>query len=41
MIDRGIWFIITVSWLMNIIYVVLMFSMIFYSIADGINLFIK
>lgn len=41
MVEKGVWFVILVSWVFNLFYVGTMFFMMFYSVIDLIILMFK
>ena len=41
MVEKGVWFVILVSWIFNLFYVATIFFMMFYSVIDSITLMFK
>jgi len=41
MVEKGVWFVILVSWIFNLFYVGTIFFMMFYSAIDSITLMFK
>lgn len=41
MVEKGVWFVIIISWMFNLFYVGTIFFMMFYSVIDSINLTFK
>lgn len=41
MVEKGVWFVIIISWMFNLFYVGTMFLMMFYSVIDSIILIFK